>query len=76
MFSKICGIDLRPEKFAMGAVAQTSIARLNGIVIHDNVQIDSKCPGSRSGPEGRPGPIRLQGHDNPLQFRNIWIVEK
>ena len=50
--------------------------RLNGIVIHDNIEIDSKCPGSRGGPEGRPGPIRLQGHDNPLQFRNIWIVEK
>ena len=50
--------------------------RLNGIVIHDNIEIDSKCPGSRSGPEGSPGPIRLQGHDHPLQFRNIWIVEK
>jgi sarcosine oxidase subunit gamma len=37
MFSKICGIDLRPEKFAMGAVAQTSIARLNGIVIRADV---------------------------------------
>ena len=50
--------------------------RLNGIVIHNNIEIDSKCPGSRGGPEGRPGPIRLQGHNNPLQFRNIWIVEK
>ena len=50
--------------------------RLNDIVIHDNIEIDSKCPGSRKGPEGSPGPIRLQGHSNPLQFRNIWIVEK
>ena len=33
MFSKMCGVDLRPAKFVMGAVAQTSIARLNGIVI-------------------------------------------
>ena len=33
MFSKICGVDLRPEKYAMGAIAQTSIARLTGIVI-------------------------------------------
>ena len=33
MWSKICGVDLRPAKFADGAIAQTSIARLNGILI-------------------------------------------
>lgn len=33
MFAKICAIDLRPHKFADGAIAQTSIARLNGILI-------------------------------------------
>jgi len=27
-------------------------------------------------PEGTPGVLRLQGHGNPLQFKNIWIVEK
>ena len=27
-------------------------------------------------PEGTPGVLRLQGHSNPLQFKNIWIVEK
>lgn len=37
MFSKICGVDLRPDKFAPGTVAQTSIARLNGIVIRADV---------------------------------------
>ena len=33
MFAKICGVDLRPHKFPNLAIAQTSIARLNGIVI-------------------------------------------
>lgn len=33
MFAKLCAIDLRAHKFADGAVAQTSIARVNGIVI-------------------------------------------
>lgn len=33
MFAKLCGVDLRPHKFPAGAIAQTSIARLNGIVI-------------------------------------------
>jgi sarcosine oxidase subunit gamma len=37
MFSKICGVDLRPDKFAVGAIAQTSIARLTGIVIRADV---------------------------------------
>ena len=50
--------------------------RLNGIVIHDNIEINGKTGGSRKDPEGTPGPIKLQGHNNPLQFRNVWIVEK
>ncbi len=50
--------------------------RLNGVVIHDKLEIDGKTGGSRPGPVGTPGPLKLQGHGNPLQFRNIWIVEK
>jgi len=50
--------------------------RLNGVVIHENQEIDGKTGGSRNAPEGTPGPIKLQGHGNPLQFRNAWIVEK
>ena len=51
-------------------------ARLNGILIHNSYEIPGKTGGSRRDPEGTPGPIKLQGHGNPLQFRNIWIVEK
>ncbi|WP_231756623.1 3-keto-disaccharide hydrolase [Lignipirellula cremea] len=47
----------------------------NGVVIHQQTVIDGKTGGSRSAPEGTPGPIKLQGHGNPLQFRNIWVVE-
>jgi len=50
--------------------------KLNGIVIHDNYEIPGKTGGSRGDPEGTPGPLKLQGHGNPLQFRNVWIVEK
>ena len=49
---------------------------LNGIIIHNNIEINGKTGGSRKEPEGTPGPIKLQGHNNPLQFRNIWIVEE
>ncbi len=50
--------------------------KLNGVAIHDNVAIPGVTGGARSEPEGTPGILRLQGHGNPLQFRNIWIVEK
>ena len=46
----------------------------NGVVIHDDLEITGTTGGSRSDPEGTPGPIKLQGHGNPLQYRNIWIV--
>ena len=47
----------------------------NGVVIHKDLEINGKTGGSRRDPEGTPGPIKLQGHGNPLQFRNVWIVE-
>jgi hypothetical protein len=50
--------------------------KLNGVVIHDDAEITGKTGGSRDDPEGTPGPFILQGHGNPLQFRNIWVVEK
>lgn len=51
-------------------------AKLNGVVIHDNVTISGPTGGHRNDPEGTPGPFILQGHGNPLQFKNIWVVEK
>lgn len=37
MLAKLCGVDLRPHKFAEGAVAQTSVARLSAIAIRDDL---------------------------------------
>jgi hypothetical protein len=48
--------------------------RHNGVVIHEALEINGVTGGSRGEPEGTPGPIKLQGHGNPLQFRNVWIV--
>lgn len=50
--------------------------RHNGVVVHDNLEINGPTGGHRRDPEGTPGPLKLQGHGNPLQYRNIWIVEK
>jgi hypothetical protein len=48
----------------------------NGVLVHDNAEIAGTTGGARNEPEGTPGILRLQGHGNPLQFRNIWVVEK
>ena len=50
--------------------------RHNGVIIHDDLEINGKTGGSRREPEGTPGQIRFQGHGNPVQFRNIWVVVK
>jgi len=36
MFAKICGIDLRPHKFADLAIAQTSVAKLTCIITRED----------------------------------------
>ena len=37
MLSKVCGVDARLAKFPNGAIAQTSIARINGILIRNDL---------------------------------------
>jgi hypothetical protein len=49
----------------------------NGIKIHDQVEIPVNF--TRAGMETdpcTPGPILLQYHGNPVQFRNIWLVRR
>lgn len=44
----------------------------NGELIHDDYAITKQTgAGKKEGPE--PGPIKLQGHHNPVRFRNVWI---
>lgn len=44
----------------------------NGVLIHDDYAIPRKTGrGKKEGPE--PMPLKLQGHKNPVKFRNVWI---
>lgn len=52
----------------------------NGVIIHSNQEltwrtgwkeVDRLVP-----PPSAPGHIKLQGHDNFVQYRNIWVVEQ
>jgi len=49
--------------------------RHNGVLIHDRSVLPPAPPGAKS-QEGRPGPLFLQDHGNPVRFRNIWVMEK
>ena len=51
--------------------------RLNGVVVHEDLELSKDF--TTSAPlnkplEGPEGPVFLQGHGNPVVFRNIWIV--
>jgi hypothetical protein len=47
----------------------------NGVIIHEDLEIPNKTGGGR--PEGPdPGPIYLQGHRNPVFYRNVWVVDR
>lgn len=44
----------------------------NGVLIHDDYEMKRKTgAGRREAPDNRP--TRLQGHNNPVRFRNVWI---
>ncbi|MBK1875997.1 3-keto-disaccharide hydrolase [Pelagicoccus mobilis] len=50
----------------------------NGVLIHDDFVLPSGTGGGPRGPrpEVAQGPILIQNHHNPTQYRNIWVIEK
>lgn len=47
---------------------------LNGICVQNNTEIYAPTWGETFGKLSDPGPIVLQDHGNPMQFRNVWIM--
>ena len=71
-------IDFTAARFDdAGKKTKNAIATVkhNGVLIHEQYEIPGPTGGGA--PEKpTPGPIQLQGHGNPVFYRNVWIVEK
>jgi hypothetical protein len=46
----------------------------NGVLIYNNVELPKLTPGGRD-KEAPTGPLYLQDHNNPVYYRNIWLLE-
>jgi hypothetical protein len=45
----------------------------NGVIVQDHYEITAKTgAGAKEGP--KPGAIQLQGHNNPVFYRNVWVI--
>ncbi|MHC4475762.1 MAG: 3-keto-disaccharide hydrolase [Planctomycetota bacterium] len=47
----------------------------NGVKIHDDVEAPKPTAAASDSKITEPGGIYLQDHGNPVQYRNIWLVE-
>ena len=73
--------EVAPES-AANIPLQIEALKLTGVTVYQNgvkIQDDVKIPvdntrAGRGGDVCTPGPIMLQDHGSPVQFRNIWLL--
>lgn len=46
----------------------------NGILIHDDIELESHTPGGVSADEAPAGSLLLQDHGDRVRFRNVWFL--
>ena len=71
-------IDFTAAKYdESGKKTQNARATIkhNGVVIHDQVDLKDGTPG-RDPERNSPAGVYLQGHGNPVVYRNIWVVKR
>ena len=71
-------IDFTAAKYdGEGKKARNAVinVRHNGVLVHDQVEISGPTGGGKKeDPTG--GAIQLQGHGNPVCYRNVWLVPR
>lgn len=70
-------IDFTAARYENGTKVKNArvTIRHNGILIHDNLELTHGTPGKNAEADS-PDVLYLQGHGNPVVYRNIWIVKK
>ncbi len=72
-------IDFTAAKFGPdGKKIQDAVVTLrqNGVTIHDHYKLNGPTPGNGKKEDASGGPFQLQGHGNPVFYRNIWVQPK
>ena len=72
-------IDFSAPKFEGDkkvANAKFNVVKLNGQIIHENVEVAKVTGGNLGRGEGPTGPLMFQGNHGPVVYRNIRVVEK
>jgi hypothetical protein len=71
-------IDFRAPRFDAGGkktANATATVLFNGVKIYDKQELDLPHGAAARLGEAPTGPLMLQEHGMPVQFRNIWLVE-
>lgn len=72
-------IEFSAPKFVNGKKTEPArvTVRQNGVLVHENAEIPvDNTRAGLGGDPATPGPILLQDHGHPVQFRNIWLVKQ
>lgn len=67
-------IDFTPPGGEGGAGSPSVTVRLNGVTLFENTALTPPTGAASSMPPAPTGPILLEYHGMPLQYRNIWVV--